>query len=298
METNAAAAEAAAAYLAERGASIRTLSEGGDAAAASRRTRLAVEISDVCSSECPVWTGRDEDLARLVDVPNVEAITFDRQFVHPSALAFLPKMNSLRALCFTFGCPVNDEVVRIVSECRGIDRLVVFAGDISSDGAAQLAKLTSLRELFLVSPRTTDKGVAALSVLANLEELRLPVAKVTDSAVPRLAKLSKLRELGINGSPITDKGLGSLAKLGKLRKLDISGTRITDKGLPSLAKLQSLEVLDVRGTGVTEAGVRSLQAALPRCKIVYGTGDKSGRGARAENGRGAGRKSEKGAEAR
>ncbi len=296
---DAAAAEEAAAYLTARGASISTLADERDAGSSPRRARLAVYITDLCSRSPygSPWTGRDEDLARLVDVPNVEDITFDRQFARPSAFAFLPKMKSLRALYFTLGCVVTDELVRIISQCRGIERVVVLVGDVSDDGAAQLAKVGSLQALRMLSTRTTDKGVAALSALADLEELGLPHAKITDAAIPHIANLSKLRELDITGTPITDKGLGALvrlstlrkldigstaitdkglgglAELNELRKLDISSTRVTDKGVPSLAKLQSLEELDVHGTGVTEAGLRLLRNSLPRCKIVFSADD-------------------------
>ena len=124
----------------------------------ARRARLAVYITDLCSRSPygSPWTGRDEDLARLVDVPNVEDITFDRQFARPSAFAFLPKMKSLRALYFTLGCVVTDELVRIISQCRGIERVVVLVGDVSDDGARSSPRSARSRRCgcFRRAPRT------------------------------------------------------------------------------------------------------------------------------------------------
>ena len=60
-----------------------------------------------------------------------------------------------------------------------------------------------------------------------------------------------------------------LSGMTSLKALSLPATRITDQGLAKLHKLTELTELFVKGTGLTAGGVKKLQAALPKCKIVW-----------------------------
>ena len=270
-----AAGKGAVKYLSDRGAWIGPAGYSLDLNGFHPRPgELGVEFWESIVSFKPTWKGRDEDFLRIADVPNVAVMEFwlfNHKISHPEIFAFLPKMGHLRSLMIEWESPFTDACVRYVSQCHNLEELTIGNGDISDDGMAELAKLTSLRDLRIESDslRLTSAGVAHLAKLTSLRKLSLTFQckdAITDKAVAALAPLRNLEVLFVDGN-ITDAAMPNIVKFDRLRELSIRPARITDKGLAVLAKLKTLRELDVRGTGVTEAGVRSFRKAVPQCEV-------------------------------
>ena len=67
---------------------------------------------------------------------------------------------------------------------------------------------------------------------------------------------------------VDDLGIRNLNGLNRLESVNVGHTEVTDIALQELKGLTNLTQLDLTGTQVTAAGVTSLQAALPKCKII------------------------------
>ena len=82
--------------------------------------------------------------------------------------------------------------------------------------------------------------------------------------------MQSIQQLGLGGTAISDAGLAHLQTMGGLQLLSLSHMRaITDAGLTWLYGLSNLEMISLEGTSVSKEGIANLQAALPRCQIIY-----------------------------
>jgi hypothetical protein len=117
------------------------------------------------------------------------------------------------------------------------------------DGLAAIAKIQTLRVLWVGHSRVTDKGVEALRGHPNIEEF-------------------KIRSQG-RPNRITDKSVAVLATLPKLKRLGLHETFVTyDGGLKHLAPLKGrLESLSLKASLVLPADVEKLRADLPDLMI-------------------------------
>ena len=67
---------------------------------------------------------------------------------------------------------------------------------------------------------------------------------------------------------VDDPGIKNLNGLKRLESLNVAHTEVSDIGLQELKSLTNLTQLDLTGTQVTPSGAASLQAGLPKCKII------------------------------
>ena len=86
--------------------------------------------------------------------------------------------------------------------------------DVTDAGAAHLAKMISLKELYLENSQISDAGVAYVGKLTRLETLNLARAQIGDEGIAHLDGLTRLENLGLDGTRIGDDGLVRLWEAG------------------------------------------------------------------------------------
>jgi hypothetical protein len=228
--------EAAAAWLCRQGAEVYNTDSG-----------VAAVFSDKPSSPGSLWRGPPTAFARLVEVANVTSISFDCDISPPRALAFLPKLKSLRSLIFMCCGSLDDVGFRHVWECKDLEDLTVVCSGLTDKGAAGLAKLGHLRRLVLWGD-------------------------YSDKAADVVAGLGSVRRLTFITGKITDAGVRQLAKLTEIEGLELVCAKVTDASVPVLGRLHHLRRLNVRGTQISLHGAHELERQLPRCHVAYDAG--------------------------
>lgn len=155
-----------------------------------------------------------------------------------------------------------------LSECR-----------ITREDMANLARLTTLRHLYLGSTNVEDGWLAKVAELKNLRTLDLFGTKITDRGLARLKGMTSLRMLVLSHTLITDEGLAHVKDLTSLRRLDLNGTQITDAGLAHLRGMASLWYLRLDSTAITDKGLVHLKVLpslgmldLSSCKNITDAG--------------------------
>ena len=138
---------------------------------------------------------------------------------------------------------INEEVMKLVSQFKRLEKLRTIGVGLPDEGLKYLAELKSLRYLN-ANYNATDAGLSHLSSLTNLEELTLTGSKVTDSGLSIIARMSNLKKLSLSHAKgVTDAGIQHLAGLTKLEELILAGTQVTDEGIKQLQQeLPNLEI--------------------------------------------------------
>ena len=84
--------------------------------------------------------------------------------------------------------------------------------DVTDAALDHVAKLTTLKKLFLNSAAITDGGLAKLSPLAELETLDVSGTQISDAGLTHLKDMKKLKKLIARGASVTEKGEATLKK--------------------------------------------------------------------------------------
>jgi internalin A len=148
------------------------------------------------------------------------------------SLCTLSRMRELTV----FGHPYPDGLLAHIGTLEGLEKLKFWQRDAPQADYRQIARLSHLKHLSLMSSGINDESLIHLSDLKGLESLGLPI------------------------NPITDAGLSHLSGLTQLENLELDHTKITDAGLIHLIPLKKCKNLTVRSTGVTVDGLSDLRA--------------------------------------
>jgi Leucine-rich repeat (LRR) protein len=181
-----------------------------DQRAAARRA-LAEQIAAVRAGEATrieVSTGplRDEDLAALTDLPNLETLV-------------------LRST------DVSDAAAEQISRLSQLTRLVLGQTRISDRGLARLCELAQLRDLNLDATAITDAGLPALRNLTHLTALRFGQSELTSAGLDTIGALGGLQFLILQHAHLTGPGLLKLTGLTQLQSLYLQGNDIDEADL-------------------------------------------------------------------
>jgi Leucine-rich repeat (LRR) protein len=218
------------------------------------------------------------------------------------SLELIRKVKSLRYLCVT-GPELTDAKMAKIGELPWLTQLGIAPRD-RSEGLRHIAKLKSLRHLFLPAVRDPrfDRHLAYISDLTELEEIDFKDSMIGDAGLVHLRKMKKLKKLDLFSNPVTgritdagmvhlkalksleelrltygftDVGIEHLATLDSLKKVNLWGDGITDKSMGTLAEMKSLEQLDLASLSITDEGMLKLSAChclesltLDKCQIT------------------------------
>lgn len=144
-----------------------------------------------------------------------------------------------------------------------------FLGDheLTADLLEHLAKIRSLRSLYLNRSKIADDELRHLTELANLRRLYLGETAVGDAGLEHLKGLTNLEYLHLGDTKVTGAGTEHLRGLTNLKILHLFHTRVDDGGLADLQGLSKLQLVSLSPTTVTDEGVKKLQQALPKLVI-------------------------------
>ncbi|QEG15978.1 protein kinase domain-containing protein [Gimesia maris] len=109
----------------------------------------------------------------------------------------------------------------------------------------RLAKLKTLKYLFLESTSISDTGLQYLRQMQNLEEIFLDYTNITDEGLLHLRGLQNLRVLRLSKTKITGEGLGHLKDLPRLHTIDVNRAAITNSGMKAMGDLKQLTSLNI-----------------------------------------------------
>jgi hypothetical protein len=175
-------------------------------------------------------------------------------------MTHLKGLASVRRLSL-FNTQVGDAGLESVATLPNLHELRLGPQNPVTDaGMDHVAKLTTLRTLFMPCRRVTDEGLYKLAPLTNLEEIDVETGfgerAVGDKRLASMKGMTRLKQLRIGvfsraadkasiTDPLTDAGMAHLKNLQGLRELKVDAVlqNVTGAGLANLAGLTNLEDL-------------------------------------------------------
>lgn len=203
--------------------------------------------------------GDEAALARLPELPNVRAFTFDDEFT-PKGWQQLGRLAELQHLeCSS--TRITDEDLGCLQQLPQLEKLVLesHSGELNpfTDRSLEpLRRMQRLRRLVLHSRGITDLGLGHVGTVESLVSLEI-VGRFSNEGVQHLRKLKKLEYLVLDGH-FDDEALVHLAGLENLKALSLKSDNLTGNGLSHLASLKQLEVLKFAGSPNTKTTLASL----------------------------------------
>ncbi|MCA9164670.1 MAG: protein kinase, partial [Planctomycetales bacterium] len=168
---------------------------------------------------------------------------------------------------------VTDDAVKHLGGLSQLTFLMVGFPLLTDNGIDRLTDNTTLKELWVVSPRFTDRIWVKLAAMEHLESITISAAGsdqrmwLTGVGITVLRDHPKLKKLSIQSCKLSDVGVREIGQLTQLEHLDLYNTSLNDEQIRHLADLRGLKSLGVLETQVTQTGVGLLERALPDCLI-------------------------------
>ncbi|MCC6997447.1 MAG: leucine-rich repeat domain-containing protein [Deltaproteobacteria bacterium] len=220
--------------------------------------------------------GVDRAVLRHLDADHLDAATVHALLAGAVALEGLSVMAdalddgldlpALRWLEISAGSLVAPAAVAL-GRCPRLAH-VSMRGAVSRDTLLALTALPALTELAAWDSRCGDEGAAVLARRSTLRSLWLPWADISDAGAAALAALSELRELGLDRNRVGDVGAMALAALPELERLYLANNQIGPAGALAIARMPKLCKLDLGNNRIDDAGARA-RAALPtQCALT------------------------------
>lgn len=228
----------------------------------------SLELLDIHDPEPVPYTGGEKQPLQLAR-PDSIRVSKTPGGLTSKCLSHLEGLTRLRKLNFSF--PVDDDGLAVLEKCPhlrlpevvlqnvtearlanlprslAVEKLVIVDGQFGDDGLGQLARMTTLKELWLERPQVSPPAWQHLAQMCQLVELLLVGPHVTDETLKHVGTLGKLEFLSLAHSSVTDRGVAYLAGLKKLRRLDLRSTQTTNDCLDHLVGMTSLEILALDG---------------------------------------------------
>jgi hypothetical protein len=153
---------------------------------------------------------------------------------------------------------IDDRDAQAISEMLQLESLSMVRVRVPGSLWPGLARLETLRWLFLKDIDVSDGGVSEIATMRGLTRLHLDNCGVTDRGLGDLQGLPALRELNLRGSRLSALGLRHLPSLPELQEADLADCGLTDESLNALLPCKSLSSLDVSGNPIADDGLRIL----------------------------------------
>jgi Leucine Rich repeats (2 copies)/Leucine Rich repeat len=222
--------------------------------------------TNIISDEVPRWPKWMVDRLGVDAFGFVTDVSFRPSAMSPSsdqideALAQVGNLRRLKHLTLVL-TPVNDAGLACLEGLSNLESLMLRGrNDVTDAGVAHLARMTSLKGLYLENSQITDAGLASVSGLTGLETLNLARTQIGDGGLAHLDGLTRLEKLGLENTGVTDAGLVRFLR-GRtmLKALYLSDTKIGDAALAALESMTNLGWLFLRNTRISGAGLVHLK---------------------------------------
>ncbi len=196
----------------------------------------------------------DDDLKDLAQFKSLKKLELSAPAVTGTGFAALSEL-PLEELNLMFAKGTTNDGMKEIAKIATLKVLYLSQGKHNDDGVKELAKLPNLEEI-TVSHGVNDTGFYPFKGHKKLRKVNANNCGVGDGAMKALAECPEMRVLELYGSAVTDLGYGYIGKMSKLEELRTS-YGITDKGVAELGKLEKLRKLSVWNSSVTIKGVRA-----------------------------------------
>ncbi len=189
-------------------------------------------------------------------------------YVDDKAIAVLEKIKSLEVL-YIEHCPyVTKKGLSHIKNIKRLRTLSIGANGLTDDALEEVAKVSSLKNLYAPINRFTDKGLAQLKNMHKLAFLDLSNTAVTGGRLKDNFSDNHFDAMVLSDMYLTDKDLDAISSL-NIDRLSLSNNPlITDIGVRHLSSMKQLKRLDLRGCNRVSATARQiLQSELPNCEM-------------------------------
>lgn len=160
----------------------------------------------------------------------------------------LQNLKNLRVLGIS-DCELDDDSFAEIGKLTALD--TIFLDCKGPEGCVK--KLMNLKKLVHVSinvpgSKPGDDIAADLAKMTELKDLSVGYATISDDGVKALAKLPSLRSLALNSPNITDAGFLAVAKMKRMTAVSLASDKITQDGIDEAWKAKP-DMLMVNGAG-------------------------------------------------
>ncbi len=173
---------------------------------------------------------------------------------------------------------VNDEILAVIGEMKGMRSLNLRNTVITTDGMQHLAGLTEMEKLVLAETGVEDTGFEHLTGMKKLKVLDLwdwqtqgegeGLAKLLE--LPELRELILMQSTEFNIFNLPDENIGQLAKLPKLEQVVLDRLPITSEAIEPFKETKTLKKISIKGClNIEQEYVDQLRKDLPKVEIVY-----------------------------
>lgn len=158
------------------------------------------------------------------------------------------------------------EAVKLLPALTQINSLNAEGTGIGDGDMAEIAKLTSLRDLVLSHTKITDSEFEKLQSLKNLQALHVADTAITNASISTVGRLTSLAVLDLSGTKITG-NFTPLQNLAKLNWLVLRNLSLDAAALTSLSDCKSLRRLSLNDTKCPPEAVETLRKERPDLSI-------------------------------
>ncbi len=200
------------------------------------------------------WLPDDRCMPHVAHLTGLKILMLGNTNISASGLKLLENLNLLERL----SAPrrLTNAGLAEVARLSSLKALYINDHSLTNIGLAHLARLELLEELDLVGKgRLNDAGLVHLAKMPRLQYLLLQGKKFTDAGTIHLKNIPSLKILNLGRLPVTNIGLVHLSKCSGLENLSLYRTKVTDDGLAHLKSMPSLKKLHLLFTHVTDEGL-------------------------------------------
>ena len=149
-------------------------------------------------------------------------------------------------------------VIETIARLRSLKAMFMVGPEVTDASLERVKSLKQIRALGLVETKVTDAGLTHVDAFIRLHTLLLAKNDISGEGLKHLSALKHLRALSLFATPVGDGYLDNIKRLTSLRKLSLRYTKVTDAGLEHLRELPRLRKLNLSGTGITDAGLTQI----------------------------------------
>lgn len=156
---------------------------------------------------------------------------------------------------------IGDEGAIALAHNTSLHHLILGHENITSIGAAELAKNSSLQSLDLIGNREINDSDAVLFAAspAHFISLGFSATSLTDKGAMALASIKGLKMLDLQFNHVSDAGAIAISSNTSLRELALAFDEIHDDGAIALAQMKSLRLLFIPFNFIGIVGSGALQ---------------------------------------
>lgn len=208
----------------------------------------------------------------LASLPALELLEIYQSAVTPQALEGLRGSKALKDLkLWHLPGPFGGDPVPLLSTCPNLEHINLHKAGLTNVSLAPLAKLRSLRSLYLGGNGFSDSELAVLADIPALESLNLSECNLTGQSLAFLPKLKFARSLALSNCQFGAEIAGNVAKMPALTSLHLYGAGLTDDTLRPFGGNKTLRELFIDETMLTSAAFVGL-TPIPALTSLYFSG--------------------------